>query len=231
MKKAFTFFSILALLLTSCRPTVNPNEWVITTATCWNTMTVSKAGDIFPKLYTTCDRAIVLPATEMSAEIQTETKFANRVAGNVSIAYQWRISDPLAFIRSAKSVVSSPTDDNHKIDPNALEVIENAVVDKILIDIIREYTPNKLAGTDELTIEKDLNKLVESQIAERGVEFSNMSVNVNFSPQTEEALDVISALKFYQQNGEEELGRKVIVEKAGATSITTQLQISLPKEE
>lgn len=217
----YIVFFLFAMFAVSCRPTVNPNEWVITTATCWNTMTVSKAGDAFPKLFTTCDRAIVLPATEMSAEIQTETKFANRVAGNVSITYQWRISDPLAFIRSAKSVVSSPTDDSHKIDPNALEVIENAVVDKILIDIIREYTPNKLAGTDELTIEKDLNKLVESQIAERGVQFSNMSVNVNFSPQTEEALDVISALKFYQQNGEEELGRKVIVEKAGAANIST----------
>jgi hypothetical protein len=37
-----------------------------------------------------------------------------------------------------------------------------------------------------------------------------------------EALDVISALKFYSDNGEGELGRKVIEAKAGAAHIIVQ---------
>ena len=46
-----------------------------------------------------------------------------------------------------------------------------------------------------------------------------MSINVDFSNQTEEALDVISALKFYEANEQLELGKKVIEAKAGATNI------------
>lgn len=214
-------FLTVLISLFSCRPIVNPNEWVVTTATCWNTMSVTKAGDVIPRLLTSCDRMVILPATEMSAEFECETKFANRVAGKVNITYQWRISDPITFIQSAKSITSSPTDGDNKIDPNALEAIENGVVDKILIDVIRELTPTLQAGVDELTFEKAVNSIIKSQITERGVEFSNMSANINFDGQTEEALGVISALKFYEANGEGELGREVIKAKAGAANITT----------
>lgn len=224
MKKIlFYFFTITLMVGCKCRTTVNPNEWVVSTATCWNTMTVSKAGSTFPALYTTCDKAIVLPATEMAAEFVVETKFQNRVAGNVKITYRWKIIDPIAFMQSAKSIVSSEAGSDHKVDPNVLEEIENSIVDKILIDIIREYTPPKAAGLDELELEKDLNILSKSQIVARGVEFSNMSANIVFGPQTEEALDVLSALKFYEANGEGELGRAVIKAKAGATTINLEV--------
>lgn len=46
-----------------------------------------------------------------------------------------------------------------------------------------------------------------------------MSINVNFPPQTEEALDVMSALEFYESNNELEFGRKIIEAKAGATKV------------
>ncbi len=218
MRKLF-LFSFLLLALTACQSKVNPNEWVVSTATCWNTMTVSKAGDMIPRLYTTCDRMVVLPATYLSMDFNCETKFQNRVAGKINFTGQWRISDPITFIQNAKSITSSSTDEGNKIDVNALEEIENGIVDKMLIDLIREYTPDKEAGTDELEIEKDLDRLAKTKLLNRGVEFTNISINVNFSNQTEEALDVISALKFYEQNGQEEIGRKVIEAKAGATNI------------
>lgn len=218
MRNQFFLLSLLLTLL-SCKGSVNPNEWVVSTGTCWNTMTVSKAGDMIPRLMTPCDRMVILPATEMSADVNCETKFAGRVAGQVNIVYQWKITDPIAFIQSAKSITSAATIDKHKIDPNALESIENAVVDKMLVDLVREYTPNKEAGLDEKTIENDVSAAASSKFANRGVSLYNMSVNVNFSPQTEEALDVISALKFYEQNGQVEIGKKVIEAKAGATKV------------
>lgn len=220
------FFCLFLLPMLSkscvCKGTVNPNEWVITTATCWNTSTVAKAGDAIPRLISACDRAVVLPATEMGADFQTDSKFKGRVAGRVSISYRWRIVEPLKFLSSAKSITSAPTSGDHKIDPNALEELENSIVDKMLSDICRELTPNMDAGTDELTIERELQKAAEPQVDLRGVEFSGMSVNVMFDPQTEEALGVLSALNFYKASGEEELGRKVILQKAGAANITTQ---------
>ncbi len=220
--KKFLFLITLVILFSSCRPTVNPNEWVVSTASCWNTMSVTKAGDIIPRLITTCDRMVILPATELAADFSCETKFDGRVAGLINVTYQWRITDPIVFIQSAKSITSSSTSDGYKIEVNALETIENSVVDKMLIDLIREYTPNKEAGIDELEVEKDLNKLAVQEFADRGVEIYNMSININFSDQTEEALDVISALRFYQKNGELDLGRDVIKAKAGATKVTVE---------
>jgi hypothetical protein len=222
MQKAI-FFTFLIVLTTffSCRGIVNPNEWVVSTANCWNTMSVTKAGEAIPRLTLNCDRMVILPATLMAADFMVETKFANRVAGTVNLTYQWRISDPIKFIESAKSITSSPTDDDKKIDVNALEAIENSVVDKMIIDVVREYTPSKEAGLDELVIEKEAFDLCKNRFSSRGVEFASMSVNVIYSPQIEEALDAMSALKFYEANGEKELGRDIIRAKAGAAKIQT----------
>jgi len=218
MKNLIIIASLL-LTISSCKPTVNPNEWVVSTTTCWNTMSVTKAGQVIPRLISTCDRMVILPATEMSADFVTETKFKNRVGGIINIVYQWKITNPITFISSAKSITSSPTDFDNKIDPNTLETIENSVVDKMLVDLIREYTPNIEAGdVDELKIEQELGALARAKI-NRGIEFSGMSINVNFPPQTEEALDVMSALKFYESNNELEFGRKIIEAKAGATKV------------
>lgn len=219
MTKIFWFFLIITMFSTSCASRVNPNEWVVSTTNCWNNFTVSKAGSVIPRLVTNCDRMIILPATQLGAEFVCETKFAQRVAGEFSVTYQWRISDPVTFIQSAKNITSASTGSDSKIDPDALEAVENAVVDKMLIDIIREYTPTKEAGIDEKVVEEDLAAICQKKFQNRGVEFSNMSININFSPQTEEALDVISSLKFYEANGELEFGREVIRAKASAPRI------------
>lgn len=219
-------FVILAIvgLLASCKASVNPNEWVVSTTTCWNTLSVLKAGSPIPRLVTACDRVVILPATELAGDIIVETKFGgkSRVAGKLNMTYQWRITDPQTFIASAKSITSSPTSQDHKIDPNALEGIENSVVDKMLADIIREYTPTiEPSDVDELKMEKEIEMLAKSKI-HRCIEFSGISLNVDFSPQTEEALDVMSALKFYESNGQLELGKEIIKQKAGATKVIIQ---------
>lgn len=220
--KHFKFLFLLVIpFIFSCKGIVNPGEWVVSTGTCWNTMSVTKAGDYVPRLYTTCDRMVILPATFMSADFKVETKFANRVAGEVNLTYQWRIADPTKFINSAKSITSSKTSDDFRIDVEALEAVENTVVDKMVMDVIREYTPSRGAGLDELTIEKEVFELCKTRFADRGVEFASMSVNVKFSNQIEEALDVISALNFYKAAGEEGLGRSVIQAKAGSANIQT----------
>jgi hypothetical protein len=75
--KKITFFAFLLTIsiLFSCRSIVNPNEWVVSTATCWNTMSITNAGDAIPRLTTACDRMVILPATFMAADFMVETKF------------------------------------------------------------------------------------------------------------------------------------------------------------
>ena len=222
-KKLTTILSLIALILifSGCRPKTTPNEWVVTTATCWNSITVTEAGEMYPRLYTPCDQILVLPSTELAAEFEVSTKFANRVAAKVSVTYNWRITDPIQFINNAKAVTSSKKGEDHKIDSEALETLENSIVDKYLKDIIREYTPSLQAGYPETSIEKEILNLALKMSNKRGIEFSGMSLNVKFSPQIEEALDILSALEFYKTKNEEALGRIVIERKAGAASITT----------
>ena len=211
-----------AVSFSGCRATVNPNEWVVSTATCWNTMTVTKAGEVIPRLIGACDRLVILPATDLAADFSVQTKFQHRAAATINVTYNWRITDPEQFIKSAKVITSSATSEDHKIDPNALESIENGIVDKMLVDVIREYTPNVAAGTSELEIESNILRLCDSKVAGRGVSFSAMSINVVFAPQIEEALDILSALEFYEANGQKELGVEVIKAKAGSANIHTK---------
>lgn len=215
------FVLVTTLLLSSCAPTANPNEWIITTATCWNTISVLKAGSPIPRLVTRCDRMIVLPSSELGMELKCETKFAGRAAGIVSVSGNWRISDPEIFIRSAKSLTSAATGEEHKVNPDALEEVENRVVDKMWKDVIRELTPKmQVINLSEKEIEDSLLVLANTKLTGRGVAFSGMSVNVDFSPQTEEALDAASAMQVYKDLGQEELGEEIIKAKAGATTVT-----------
>lgn len=148
-----------------------------------------------------------LPATELAGDFTGKTKFEGRVAATVNFTYQWIIVDPMLFIQSAKSITSSTTDEQKRVTADAIELIENSVVDKMLIDLIREYTPNKKAGLEEAIIERDLTNLAQSKFSQRGVSIKNVSVNIEFDSQTEEALGVISALKIYEQAGQSEFGK------------------------
>lgn len=217
--KFFVFLTVLSTLLSSCASRVSPNEWLVYTNNCWNTIQLSKAGDIVPRLVSSCDRSILLPATEMSADFSVDTKFKGKVQGRVNLTYQWIIEDPVVFVQNAKSVLSTPTTDVKGVDVNVLETVENNVVDKYVIDIIREYTPEQEPGLDEKTLEVDVIALASEKMKQRGIRIMNPSCNIEFTAQTEEALDVISALKFYEANGEGELGREVIKAKASATKV------------
>lgn len=209
-----------AIVLESCGCTrVNPNEWVVRTTDCWQTYRTLKAGDTKKLVMGVCNKQIVLPAAELSGEFVVNTKFENRLAGEISMTYQWKITKPEDFIKSAKTLVSGNSD-NDKISASKLEAVENAVVDKYLMNLIRETTP-EINGleVDELALELLISDKAEDTLDGRGVEFFNISLNVDVSDQAEEALDVLSALKTYKAAGEEEFGREIIKAKAGAPII------------
>lgn len=227
MKHIYLLFLLIvsSLAVTSCRARTNPNEWLITTDDCWNSVDSLKAGSVVPRLFTACDRAIILPATALSAELHCETKFrpgtqdTSRIAASLEIAYNWQIIAPTFFIRTAKSITSAGVDEDHKVLPEELEAIENSVVDKAVQDIVREYTPRVVVGTSELILEQELSSLLAPIFAARGVLITGMSINVTFSTQVEEALDVMAAYQIYKAQGMEELGKIVIANKAGAANI------------
>jgi len=221
---SFLLLAFTMMLFSSCfgcKGSVNPNEHVIVTVDCWNTMYAKKAGDALPRLLTTCDRVVVLPASLLNGEVNINAKFGkNRVSGSVNLSYQYLISDPIKFLGVAKFITSSKTIEDNKVDPNVLEFAENTVIDKILKDIVRDYTPSMEASdVEESQVENDIVKIFSERCKERGIVIQSPSVDVNFSPQTQEALDVISAYKLYQSVGLEELGKEVIKGKASKTTI------------
>ena len=224
MKKTF-FLLVIVLLISSCNPAVNPNEHVVVTIDCWNSMYVKKAGQAMPRLLTSCDRMIILPASLLNGDVTVAAKFGKgRVKGTVMLAYQYVIENPTLFVSVAKFITAAKTTEDNKVDPVILESAENTIIDKLLADIVRAYTPTQEPkDIEENKIESDLFSLISLKFSERGIKIINPSINVDFSAQTEEALDVISAYNLYKNEGLEELGKDVIKAKASKTNIELKM--------
>lgn len=220
MKQITIFPLLLILLLTACMPSVTPNEYVVVTADCWNHMRVVKAGEIPPRLLTTCDRKIILPAFLMDGQAIVPARFIGDVKGVVTIDYQYEIKDPIKFVSCAKFITSSKTDETGSINDKSLEKAENMVIDKITKDIVREYcqTVNPV-DIDESKMEDELIVLINKKLEDRGIVMTTPSIDNDFKPQTEEALDVISAFNLYKNAGLNNLGTTVIENQAGKTVI------------
>ncbi len=221
MKKLFfALFGILALLQ-SCTPSVMPNQYVVVTANCWNTMSVIKAGSVPPRLMTPCDRKIILPAYNMDGEVVVSARFMGDVKGEIKIDYQYEIKDPIMFVGAAKFITSSQTDAEGNVDMNTLEKAENSVIDKIAKDIVREYIPTiNPIDIDEGRIESDLTPKINKVLQERGILMSGISIDVDFKQQTEQALDAISAYNLYKNANLQDVGKEVIKAQAGKTEVT-----------
>lgn len=229
--KNFKTISILLMTLvlftfSACIPKVSPNEHVVVTSNCWNTMTVIKAGEVPPRMITNCDRKCILPAYPMDGQVNIPSRFIGDVKGTVNLDYQYEIIDPKLFIQNAKFVVTSKTDDgsgSNKVSNDNIEYAENSVIDKKTRDIVREYIPTvNPVDIDEGDIENHILPLINEVMAERGIKLSSTSVDVDFKQQTEQALDVISAYNLYKNAGLENLGEQVIANQALKPEIRMQ---------
>lgn len=215
-----------------CIPKVTPNEWVLVTSNCWNSMSVVEAGDVAPRLMTSCDRKIVLPKAGIDGEVVVSVRFKGDVKADVKISYMFQITDPRLYVKHAKSILSSPTDAEYRPNTDVMEKAENAVIDIMIKNVVREYANQVLAtDKDESDIETDVVPLINKRLADRGVEIFDPSVDLLFGQQTEAAFDVISANNLYKSAGIESLGSQVISNQALKPDINVSQKSEYLKED
>jgi hypothetical protein len=157
----------------------------------------------------------------MTGESHFKTNFANKVKTNIDMDYEYEITDPVKFISEAPYLAKSNSDaDDVSSNNSRFESAENSIIDKRVKDIARDLLLDiDIVEFDQSEFEDLLLKKVNEALSDRGVHINYLSFVPTPSEQTEQAIDVATAMRIYESKGLQEVGNQVIQNKAGATKI------------
>jgi len=110
--------------------------------------------------------------------------------------------------------------DNEEAIGKAFEGAENMVIDKRIKDIAKGVFINAdIVELDQSDMEAHLlnesNKILEPL----GVHLNFITLTFDLDEQTRQAIDVTTAMKICESKGLQEIGKQVIIQRAGATKI------------
>lgn len=188
---------------------------------CGVTWEIIPAGQIIPKRITPCELKTTIPGAPMTGESHFKTNFANKVKTNIDMDYEYEIIDPVKFITEAPYLAKTNSDaDDVSSNNSRFESAENSIIDKRIKDIARDLLLNiDIVEFDQSEFEDTLQNQVNQSLSQRGVRINYLSFVPTPSEQTEQAIDVATAMKIYESKGLEEVGKEVIANKAGATRV------------
>jgi len=237
MKQILTIlsFAFLAMFLTSCDRS-QANVQTLISDDCGVHWTLIKAGEIVPSRIGPCALKTTIPGSPMTGESHFKTTFANRVKANIDMDYQYEIVDPVVFIQEATYLAKSNSDpDDVSANNSRFESAENSIIDKRIKEEARKLLQDvDIVEFDQSEFEDTLTLVVNKELAKRGVKLNFLSFVPTPSIQTEQAIDVATAMKIYESKGLQEIGKLVIANKAGAThvemSVKNQEKIEENKE-
>jgi hypothetical protein len=222
-------FVLMAFLMQSCNY-AKSNQQVVISSDCGVTWSKINAGESVPKgVGNYCFMKVVIPNYPMQGDSRFISNLKDKVRAQVHIDYDYSITDPLAFIKQAKYLgkANSNADSGDALDPSAFEGAENMVIDKRIRDVSKAlFLTQDIIELDQAELEDklliDVNKVLEPL----GVHLNFMSLTFDLDEQTRTAIDVTVAMQVYQSKGLGEVGKQVMIERAGATKIN----IEVPKE-
>ena len=144
----------------------------------------------------------------------------------------------MEFIKQAKFLgkANAHADNDEALESSAFEGAENMVIDKRIRDISKSIFINEdIVELDQAEIE---NKLLEESnkiLAPLGVSLNFITLTFDLDDQTRQAIDVSTAMKIYESKNLGEIGKQVIIQKAGAARLVVennpQEKIKLIEEE
>lgn len=224
MKNLIYFSFILSVFMSSCNgcTKIPANQIVLNSENYgkdWrqlsSTETVPRCG--MPGCYN-----VYLPATTMVGDlssIQRVGPTGNSARVKFLYTYQWEIIEPLLFIKEAKELKNG----DYTTD-GSLEGIENRLVDKQFHDVSAELLIHEsVRNFDQPAYEKKLIAATNEVLAKYGIRITGGSAVPEFGRFLEDALDAASALDFYKSIDEEELGREIIKQNAGAAKVNVNV--------
>jgi hypothetical protein len=231
MKQILFVLGVASMLLTfqSCDKS-QANVRTLISNDCGVTWEIIPAGQTIPKRFTACELKTTIPGAPMTGESHFKTNFSNKVKTNIDMDYEYEIIDPVKFITEAPYLAKSNSDgDEVSMDNSRFESAENSIIDKRIKDIARDLLLSiDIVEFDQSEFEDTLQTQVNKALADRGVHINFLSFVPTPSEQTEQAIDVATAMKIYESKGLMEIGKQVIANKAGAAKIEMNVKSENP---
>jgi len=227
--KSIWKLSIVLLLIlgtsTSCQH-AKSNQQVLVSTDCGENWKEISAGNAVPVgTMNYCFMKVILPNWPMQGTSKFVCNLSEKVRVLTDIDYDYTIVKPLSFIVQAKYLgkANKHADDSEALDPSEFETAENMVIDKRLRDVVKEILLSEdIVELDQSEIE-DVLLVKTNQILEPfGVRLNFISITFDMDEQTRQAIDISTAMKIYRSKDLEELGKQIMVAKAGATKITIE---------
>lgn len=221
MKKSVLLLSIgLAAVLQSCDRS-QANVQTLISNDCGVTWELVKPGEVIPKRITACELKTTIPNSPMVGESVFKSTFRNNVKARIDLDYEYVIDDAVMFLSEAKYLAKTNVDGDDVSGNSArFESAENSVIDKRIKDAARDMLDTvDIVEFDQSEFEARLLDAVNNTLEKRGVTINYLSFVPEPSEQTEQAIDVATAMKIYQSKGIEDVGRAVMSMRAGAARI------------
>ena len=227
-------FIALAITFQSCNY-AKSNQQVLVSDDCGMNWKKINAGDAVPKAgMNYCYMKVVIPNYPMQGDAKFITNLAARVRVEAHIDYDYSITNGLAFIKEAKSLgrANADADDPDAIDPKQFEGAENRVIDKRIKDVAKAlFLTQDIIELDQADLEDELLVQCNKRLEPLGVQLNFITLTFDTDEQTRQAIDVSTAMKIYESKGISEVGKQVMVQRAGATKITVENKTEAAKTE
>lgn len=211
------------------------NQQVVTSTDCGMNWKKVQAGDAVPRgTGNPCYMKVVMPNFPMQGDSRFVSNLKDRVRASIHIDYDYSITEPLAFIRQAKFLgkANANADSDEALDPSAFEGAENMVIDKRIRDVSKGmFLKEDIVELDQAELESNLlieaNKILEPL----GVHLNFITLTFDLDDQTRQAIDISTAMKIYDSKGLSDVGKDVIVSRAGATKVTVENKVTPQTQE
>ena len=223
----------VSLIFQSCNY-AKSNQQVVVSDDCGMSWKRINAGDAVPKGgLNACYMKVVIPNYPMQGESKFISNLKDRVRASVHIDYDYSIIEPLEFIKQAKYLgkANADADSEGALDNSAFEGAENMVIDKRIKDVSKGlFITEDIVELDQADLETKLLTESNKVLEPFGVHLNFITLTFDLDEQTRQAIDVSTAMKIYESKSLQEVGKQVIIQRAGATKIIIENKTEAPKE-
>lgn len=188
---------------------------------CGRTWRVIPPGNTVPSRVGMCALMVTIPNYPMQGDANFKVNFKNRVLVTVSASYEYSITDALKFINNARYIGrQNSAGDSEANSAGQYETAENMLIDRRIREVASALLRSEdIVDFDQGAFEDRLLAEVNKAIAERGVVLNSMAFVPTPDEQTRQAIDAGAAIRVYDALKISDLGREMMVARAGAPRI------------
>jgi len=227
--KKIWYFMVILLCLTPILNSCNyakSNQKVLISEDCGMSWKEISAGSAVPRAgVNACYQKVVLPNFPMQGQASFVANLKGKVKMHIIIDYDYEITNGLKFMKKAKKLGSSnaDVDSDAALNDEAFEGAENRVIDVNIKEISKNIFVNEdIIELDQQDIESSIEEKCNKLFEEFGLQLNFITLTFLPDDQTNEAIDVATAIRIYEANGLKELGSRVVEARAGANKIIVE---------